>query len=547
MGSGIPLPALDVKPVQQPNLAETYGNILRLKMLAQQQQMMPGQLQAQQLENQQRQQAVQIQQQQIKATQTLQQLAPQYVKRDADGKPAGYDYEGLQTAALNAGIPAPMLDQITTMRKNAADALLAEANVKGKSLEQQKAVLDQAYQHYEGIRGVTDPTKRQANWNAALDWAKSAGADVSHLPQQVPDDAGLTSIEAGLGMHAQAQADAAKQAEIAQSQAKTGESQAQTEKIRLEMGTGKAAYEQTLADLQQGKQVTPDRIAAARAYEASESKTSSSSDAYGVKSTNVSRPTGLSEAMAASHRVAGNGTPAPIQSSEPPQQAASGMPTSVVDQVGMGKMAATRMEMLLSRSPALMEAVARKYPDFDSSKVKGYADAYRSFTSGADAKQVNAGAVAIQHLADLKKINDENPTESRIPGTAAYKAFHNLLDTVADELVTFYGEPRTNEAMDSKKSTLGGTLNRNAAILEQAKAMGIKMDEMEQKWQNAAPSKSYQAPMPGMSDKAKQARAALDPEFAQRQQGSGQQSGAPIQGGGLKINRDANGRIIGIE
>jgi hypothetical protein len=215
-----------------------------------------------------------------------------------------------------------------------------------------------------------------------------------------------------------------------------------------------------------------------------------------------------------------------------------------VDEIGQGKMAINRLDNILTRRPELAQAVAQKYPDFDSSKVKSYTDAYKSFTSGPDAKQVNAGAVAIRHLQELNQLNEDHTVAVRTIGTDAYNRFHNLLDTVADELVTFYGEPKTNEAMASKKSTLGAFLNRSGAIQEQAKAMGVKFDEMEQKWSNAAPSKAYQAPMPGMSEAAKKARAALDPEYAQTYQPLAAQGGtqhAPGAKAGLQEGATGTG------
>jgi hypothetical protein len=202
---------------------------------------------------------------------------------------------------------------------------------------------------------------------------------------------------------------------------------------------------------------------------------------------------------------------------------------NLIQQIGTGKMALGRMDYLLAKNPALLQAVSEQFPDFDSSKIKSYSDAYRSFTSGPDSKQVNAGAVAIQHLAELKQLNDDHSIAVRTPGTEAHNRFQNLLDTVADELVTFYGEPKTNEAMANKKKTLGALFNRDGAIEEQAKAMGVKFDELEQKWKNAAPSSAYQAPLPGVSQKAMQARAALDPEYAQRGNGGGNAGYVRIQ------------------
>lgn len=211
--------------------------------------------------------------------------------------------------------------------------------------------------------------------------------------------------------------------------------------------------------------------------------------------------------------------------------AKNGADSNTVDMIGQGKLPLSRVDYLLSKNPEVMNEVAAKYPDFDLSKVKSYADTYKSFTgSGKDAMQLSAGAVAIRHLAQLKRINDENPAEVRIPGTKANKAYQNLLDTVADELVTFYGEPKTNEAMHSKKATLGGLTNRDAAILEQASAMGVKFDELEQKWKNAAPSPAYQAPMPGITKEAIAARAELDPTFAKRSTGGSVQVTDPNGG-----------------
>lgn len=201
---------------------------------------------------------------------------------------------------------------------------------------------------------------------------------------------------------------------------------------------------------------------------------------------------------------------------------------SLVDQIGQGKMAMNNLDRILTKNPGLMSAVAEKYPDFDSSKIKAYTQTVRDFTgAGKYSNQLNAGSTGLRHLAQLKKINDDNPVAVRTVGTKAYNAYHNLLDTVAAELVTFYGEPKTNETMANKKATLGALTNRDAAIEEQGKAMGEKFDELENTWLNAAPSKAYHSDLPGYSEEAKQARAKLDPEYAKRLQGSAQ----PVQGG----------------
>ena len=216
---------------------------------------------------------------------------------------------------------------------------------------------------------------------------------------------------------------------------------------------------------------------------------------------------------------------------------------AIVREMGNGQMPLTRMEYLAAKNPNLLEAVALTYPGFDGGKIKAYVDANHDYTStknGTAGGSLNAGATALQHLQQLKKINDDSPTEVRIPGTAANKAYNNLLDTVADELVTFYQEPKTNETIASKKSTLGGLLNRDAAITEQAKAMGVKFDSFQQSWDNAAPSDAYRRPMPNVSTTAMQARASLDPDYAKAHPEllkSGQQGASNVPKGALTPNK----------
>jgi hypothetical protein len=69
----------------------------------------------------------------------------------------------------------------------------------------------------------------------------------------------------------------------------------------------------------------------------------------------------------------------------------------------------------------------------------------------------------------------------------------------------------TNSFKKALTSQLPGT--RDAAIKTAAKALGVKLDNYEQQWSNAAPSSHYQTPMPGVSDEAKAARAQLDPTY----------------------------------
>jgi hypothetical protein len=70
-------------------------------------------------------------------------------------------------------------------------------------------------------------------------------------------------------------------------------------------------YRATLTDLLAGKKVDPDRLAAARAYEAAETKSTTQSDTLGVTSVSSNKPGGLAAAGAGKKSAGGGGgTPA---------------------------------------------------------------------------------------------------------------------------------------------------------------------------------------------------------------------------------------------
>ena len=184
----------------------------------------------------------------------------------------------------------------------------------------------------------------------------------------------------------------------------------------------------------------------------------------------------------------------------------------VVDMIGQGRAPLNNPAYLLARKPEVMGAVEKAYPGFDASKVTSYQKTYQDYTSGNMSKQLTSGATALEHLSELRQLNT---VMSRVPTTAAKQSYDNKLETVAAELARFYGNT-TEQGIKSFRDTLAATFNRDAAITTQAKSMGDRLDNLEQTWVNAAPSKAYQAPMPGISNAAKQARASLDPEYAQR-------------------------------
>jgi hypothetical protein len=201
-----------------------------------------------------------------------------------------------------------------------------------------------------------------------------------------------------------------------------------------------------------------------------------------------------------------------------------GTPAELATAIAQGHIPLDRMGYLLARNPGLIQNVMAVDPTFDGSKAQSYPSTYKDFTSGKTSIAINAGGTVLQHLLNLRQLNT---TESRIPGTADYQRYQNQVDTIAPELGKFYGND-TIPGIAAYKKTLGAIFNRDAAITQQAHSMGVKLDNYQQQWNNAAPSNVYQAPMPGISATSMAARAALDPEYKVPNSISSPQGGGDI-------------------
>jgi hypothetical protein len=179
-------------------------------------------LSLQQLLNQQKTQGLQQtgmeQENQLKAlqledAQTLRSIAPNHVKKDADGNITGFDTESYLNEAAGKKVNPQTLNQI---RLTYADTVQKTAAAGKAHLDLENSKNDQAYQILEGVRGISDPVKRQQAVQAAAPKLQALGVDPSGLPQTV-DDAAIKDFEAHLGVHKQVLTDA-------ETQAKTNES-----------------------------------------------------------------------------------------------------------------------------------------------------------------------------------------------------------------------------------------------------------------------------------------------------------------------------------
>jgi len=168
---------------------------------------------------------------------------------------------------------------------------------------------------------------------------------------------------------------------------------------------------------------------------------------------------------------------------------------ATVDLIGQGKAPINNLSYLLSRKPEVINAVTRSYPNFEPDKIKGYMENYTKYTSGKTGDQLKSGVTALKHLQEALALNTN---ASHIPGTPAYNAYMNKIDTLSTELATFYGDS-TVPAIANIKSTLAATLpgGREAAITTQAQSMMDKFGTLKDTWDESAPSKEYAAKMPG--------------------------------------------------
>jgi len=200
------LPALQVQPpAPQPGALDQYGKVLTLQSLL-------GGQKTQQLQQQGLQQGLVRGQQenesgamQLQDQQTLRQLAPQFVTKDSDGNPTGYDLAGLASKATAAGVSPMLVNQIQMGHADMVQKLAAsDTSVRANEMAKNKA----SWEALESVRSIQDPAQRQQAYQQALPNLQKLGVDTSKFPAQVPDDQGLNTFEAGLGQHAQVLADA---------------------------------------------------------------------------------------------------------------------------------------------------------------------------------------------------------------------------------------------------------------------------------------------------------------------------------------------------
>jgi hypothetical protein len=209
--ASIPLPALDVKPIQQPDPMGDVSKLLAMKSMMGQQQVQQQQLQADQLENQQRQMDLDSQK------------ALQKAYKDANGDP-----DKTETLAAQYGAkPTALLDwrkAVTAQKLQALDLYTKQGDV--------------AKQQADLIMGAHDTVAAAADkptaYQQQLQALQARGVDTSRMPQQYPGDDTFKEMGLIVRTHTQLLDEAAKLAQTGKENAQAGEADAATDKARQE-------------------------------------------------------------------------------------------------------------------------------------------------------------------------------------------------------------------------------------------------------------------------------------------------------------------------
>lgn len=231
--ASIPLPALGIKPPQDP--VDNLSRLAQLKSALLQQQMIPGQIQAQQLENEQRQQQNQITAQQLKDQQATTQAMQEW-----DGK----DINALPGLVLKHGASATA---VFGLKKNIIDQQQQLATLTKDQLANQAAVSDQLLGHIDTLKGITDPVQRaqaakdQASQILSSPLAKMLDPQTGQMLQGmaagqfVPNDDQLSLFEKGLTSHSKQIEETLKAQQGAEANAKAAEANANAQKVQAQL------------------------------------------------------------------------------------------------------------------------------------------------------------------------------------------------------------------------------------------------------------------------------------------------------------------------
>ena len=176
MGANIPLPALDIAQAPAsppPNALAEFERASQLQTQAAQRQQIQAQTQLTQQQGQ-------MQAMQLKDEQLRRSLAPQFVQKDENGKPAGFDTEGLYNAMLQGGAD-PM--SIQAMRMKQAEMQKSLIGLGDAQIEHQQKVNGFLVDGIESVRDANDKALSKQTGGATVVPQNAGGTPQTVTPQ----------------------------------------------------------------------------------------------------------------------------------------------------------------------------------------------------------------------------------------------------------------------------------------------------------------------------------------------------------------------------
>jgi hypothetical protein len=501
MGAGIPLPALHVEAPQQP---DTLGNFQKLLAIKNEQTMAPLRQQEAQQNVQTGALEVQQKQQQLKDQQAITAAMQEWDGKDYNALyPLVTKNGGSGTAVI--GLKQKALEQ----QKSLSEIAEKDATTGSKNIETMKQKNDMVAGALSTVMSQPDESIAQSLAQTAQELAQKGLIDPQHAQgamqlAQSGDPAKIRQqldiIRKGSMAQSQITEEALKKAETSKNTAQAGEATAQTNKLNQEAQFGptgpaaEAKYRFILSKMAAGGKLSDDEKNFAKGFEASNAKTTATSDSLGVTSTNTSRPAGVATLQRSSNAPAAAGAP-PVKGS------AQNTRESVVDLIGQYKYDPAQISRLMVKHPEIMAQVAQKYPDFDQSTYNAKNKLIQSYTSGPHSREINAINTAMGHIKNLDDaidaMNNGNTTLLNKIGTAyninvggktPEAAFKLIVNRVGPEISSAYipgggGEgERISNKEDFNVNLPPQTLHNNAAIT--VNMLRSKIGSLENQYKN---------------------------------------------------------------
>lgn len=378
MGANIPLPALQVQGPGDPT--ESISRLMQMKMMMDRQQLLPGELAAQQQQLRAGAQEEQIRQQQINDQQAMTKAMQEW-----DGK----DINTLPGIAVKHGASATA---VMSMKSGILKQQQDLANLTKDQLANEATQADQFLGHIDAIKGIDDPAKRAqaaqtqgqqiiaAGLHKNLDPNTAQTIQAMANGQLVPTDDQLGMYEKGLRAHSKMLDDAQKSQQTSEAEAKAAEAKANTQKTQLEAqalqkfggmtpAMAESRYLSVQSKLNQGIPVSPDDKAFKAAYE--KNKTLNTQFQFNLQNAGATAP------------------------------GAGGAPSPIAQAIADGSMKwadAVSPRTPMSVKAAMLSEVKKINPNFNSGDFTVEQKVREAFTSGNYSQQLNSINRAREHM-----------------------------------------------------------------------------------------------------------------------------------------------------